>query len=91
MSQEESCDLSLPPSKEIATWVKYTILSNYCSGLSIANKREIFSVMRQQISNKSHQDIRKLHHMYLPKFGLTLGECSLFHTISEHIRRSASN
>jgi hypothetical protein len=76
----------VPPDTLMPTWVKFTILANYCDKLSIATKREIFAIMRQQVLT-ADSDTNLLYHRYLPQIGLTLGECSLFHTISEHLRR----
>lgn len=88
MPQPPESQIPPPSDTNVATWIKYMILSRHCEQLSIANKREIFSVMRSHIQDKPPEEVKGLYHLYLPKFGLTLGECALFHTISEHIRRS---
>ena len=82
--------LELPPECGLATWIKYIILARHCEHLSIASKREIFSIMRDEVAKSTPQTHSQLYHMYLPRIGLSLGECSLFHTISEHLRRSNS-
>ena len=80
---------SQPPNQKFATWAKNIMLAHYCEGLSIANKREIFAIMRSKMLGPGVDpgSTGEMYHLYLPKIGLTLGECSLFHTISEHMRR----
>ena len=84
---------SQPPNQKFATWAKNIMLAHYCEGLSIANKREIFAIMRNKMLGPDVDPgcTGDMYHMYLPKIGLTLGECSLFHTISEHLRRHNNN
>ena len=76
----------VPPDTTLATWTKYMILSKHCENLSIAKKREMFAIMRNEVMacTGDHTD---LYHMYLPRIGFSLGECALFHTISEHLRK----
>ena len=80
--------IDTPPPESTATWAKYTILIKHCESLSIANKREIFAIMRNQVLS-CPGDSSELHHLYLPRLGFNLGECALFHTISEHVRKHA--
>lgn len=82
-----------PLSKDILVYLKYRILASYCERLTIAEKRQIFCIMRSssaKVVDSSDADddgLKGLCNAYLPKFGLTLGEFALFHTLGEHIRR----
>ena len=88
LHQQNRVDVPHPPvDTMIATWTKYTILTKHCESLSIAKKREIFAIMRNQVLGCSSGDSSELYHLYLPRIGFTLGECALFHTISEHVRK----
>lgn len=78
-------DIRLPPSSHFPTWQKYTVLASYCNALSIADKRQIFATLRAYIGNNA--DYHGMHHLYLTRYGITLGEFALFHTIAEHTRR----
>ena len=86
-TMQSQSDVPPTPSESMmATWTKYTILTKHCESLSIAKKREIFAIMRNQVIGCS-SDSSELYHLYLPRIGFTLGECALFHTISEHVRK----
>jgi hypothetical protein len=88
VQQQNRLDVPQAPTDDmIATWTKYMILTKHCESLSIAKKREIFAIMRNQVLGCSSGDSSELYHLYLPRIGFTLGECALFHTISEHVRK----
>lgn len=78
-----SHSVQVPPSNLAPTWQKYVILALHCERLSIADKRHIFATLRTHTKS----DCNDMHNWYLPKYGITLGEFALFHTIGEHIRR----
>lgn len=82
---EQKNRITPPPSDRLSTWCKYNIFAKYCDSLSIADKRQIFGVIRNKLTGK---DVTSVYNHYLPRFGVTLGEFALFHTIGEHIRRN---
>ena len=80
--------IQLPPSRTYSTWVKYIILAKYCVMLSIADKRYVFATIRQVLEKKDKETDTELYNYYLPKFGITLSEFALFHTISDHVKKT---
>jgi hypothetical protein len=84
-SEEEASIANLVGSTELLSWQKYTILARHYDKLTIADKRAIFGIMR-----KNHA-VDGLENHYLPGFGITLGEFSMFHTIGEHNAKIRKN
>ena len=74
--------------KDVLRYQKSLLSAQFCENLTIADKRYIFSVMREKIKNTDADDIADLHLCYLPKYGFTLGEFCLYHTIADHIKKS---
>jgi hypothetical protein len=78
-------DMDVPSEFTVPTWTKQIIMLQHCEQLSISQKREVFQVMRAQTEKGVSQ--KELHHLYMPHIGMTLGECAIFHMLSEYKRR----
>ena len=81
MADDDDSIADIAGSSGLLVWQKYNIMSRHYERLTIANKRSIFGIMRK------HCNVSGLENHYLPTFGITLGEFSMFHTISEHIMK----
>ena len=66
-----------------ASWARHVIMLHYISGLQISQKRHIFSIIRH--IGKGGEDI------YLPQFGLTLGEFATYNLLNETMKRLLRN
>ena len=75
--------------QDVLRYQKSLLTAQFCEQLTIADKRYIFSVMRDKLKKTNTDDIADLHLCYLPKYGFTLGEFCLYHTIADHIKKSA--
>ena len=61
------------------TWVRYTVLANNLSRLSIKDRRHIFqSVRKDEVS----PDI------FFPKYGFTLSEFAVWHVLGDSRRKA---
>ena len=66
-----------------ALWVKYTVYVEVLRTYTIADKRYMFSLMR-------HYDTQDgADHLYVPKYGITLGQFALMHLLMESHKRTA--
>jgi hypothetical protein len=63
------------------TWHKYNAIARAVERLSIRQKREIFRIMRLGDSVNEHT--------FLPSYGFTVGEFSVFHTLQESGRKES--
>lgn len=81
LAEEETAIAALTGSPGLLVWQKYTILARHYERLTIADKRAIFGIMRR------NRHTEGLENHYLPGFGITLGEFSMFHTIGEHMAK----
>ena len=63
------------------TWHKYNAIASAVERLSIRQKREIFRIMRLGDSVDEHT--------FLPSYGFTVGEFSVFHTLQESGRKES--
>lgn len=70
-----------PPTVPLVTWTAHHVLLHHYERLSVADKRQIFAVMREIGA------AREAEHLYLPRYGMTLGEFSILHIVSDHMRR----
>lgn len=65
--------LKLPPLITLPTWIKYVIMNNNLSQLSVRAKREIFAILHHNPNLSSNH--------YSPKYGVTLGEFCMWYQI----------
>lgn len=61
------------------TWVRYTILSNFVTSLSIRDRRYIFQLLRQT------PDVHE--NLFFPGYGITLSEFAVWYTLDDHRRK----
>lgn len=66
-----------------ATYRKYNVLSKAIENLTVKQKREIFKLMR------TGSDVTM--HDFLPRYGFTVGEFSIFHVLTEKDRRGGES
>ena len=72
---------SLPPTVQLVSWQAHHVLLYHCEALTVAEKRQIFSAMREVGITAGAE------HLYLPRYGLTFGEFSTLYIVSDHMRR----
>jgi len=58
------------------TWKKYIVMSCFVERLKVKDKRFIFYAMRQNMNELSHD-------YFMPQYGMTVGEFSVFHILAE--------
>lgn len=86
-AEEEASIAALAGSPGLLAWQKYTVLARHHEKLTIADKRAIFGIMRRYRQTEG-LETEGLENHYLPAFGVTLGEFSMFHTIGEHVAKT---
>jgi hypothetical protein len=66
-----------PPGRDclrFPTFCKYQVMARMVVGMNVREKRNVFQHMRDLVQN----DADGTSHMFLPWYGLTLGEFSIF-------------
>ena len=64
-----------------STWERYQILAHVVHGLSIRDRRDLFSVTRAMPGDTPYVDV------FFPKHGLTLSEFAVWHTLGDRVRK----
>lgn len=75
--------LAAPPptghdSLRFPTFSKYQVMSRVVHEMTVAEKRNVFQYMRElMLAPEQHKSGD--HHYFMPTYGITLGEFSMFH------------
>ena len=87
MSKMHNTLTTLVNSDSYATWKRSAVVAHVMKKFTIADKRYIFGIMRKV----NMADLTNGHLLYLPRFGITLGQFALMHMLGESTRRTKSS